>query len=79
MTHNSNGLAGFAVFEVDHDGVLAGLPAEEINGIEVLVGAGVKGGDHHIGAVVNADDGLALIVAEVKAVDVLPRRMTAWR
>ena len=36
-----------------------------------FVGAGVEGGDDHLGAVVDADYGLALVVAEVEAVDVV--------
>ena len=45
MTHNSNRLAGFSTFEVDYDGVLAGFAAEEVDGVEVTVGAGIVGGD----------------------------------
>lgn len=71
MRHNPDRFAGFAVEEVDHDGVLAGFAAEEVDGVEFFLGAGVVGGDHHVGAVVDADDGLALVVAEVKAVDVV--------
>ena len=69
MTHNPNSLAGFPTFEVDHDGVLAGFAAEEVDGVEVVVGAGIVGGDEHVGGVVDADDGFALVVAKVEAVD----------
>ena len=71
MRHNPNGFAGFAVFEVDHDGVLAGFAAEEVDGVEVTVSACIVGGDDHVGGVVDADDGLALVVAQVEAVDVV--------
>ena len=71
MTHDTYCFAGFAILEVDHDGVLAGFAAEEVDGVEVFVLAGVVGGDYHVGAVVDADDGLALVVAKVEAVDVV--------
>ncbi len=71
MRHNPDCLAGFAGFEVDHDGVLAGLAAEEVDGIEVAVSVAVVGGDQHVRGVVDADDGLAFVVAKVEAVDVV--------
>jgi len=71
MRHDANSLAGFSGFEVDHDGVLAGLAAEEVDGIEVAVGVTVVGGDQHVRGVVDADDGLAFVVAKVEAIDVV--------
>jgi hypothetical protein len=71
MTHNPNRFAGFAVAEVDHDGVLAGFVAEEVDRVVFFVGAVVEGGDQQVGAVVYAEDGLALVVTEVEAVNVV--------
>jgi len=71
MTHDPNRLAGLGVFNGDDDVVLPGFAAEEVDGVEFFVGFGVEGADEHVGAVVEADDGLAPVVAEVEAVDVV--------
>lgn len=41
MTHDAYRFAGFAVLEVDHDGVLSGFAAKEVDGVILFVGAGV--------------------------------------
>lgn len=71
MTHNSDRLAGTAVAFGDDDVVLAGLAAEEVDGVVLLFGLGVVGTKEHVGAVVDADDGVAPVVADVEAVDVV--------
>ncbi len=71
MRHYPNRLAGFAISNCNDDIVLAGLSAQEVDGVVFFVGFGVEGGDEHVGAVVDADDGLAFVVAEVEAVDVV--------
>ena len=69
MTHNPNRLAGLPIPDRYNDIILSGLPAQKINRVVFFVGFGVEGGDEHVGAVVDADDGLAFVVAEVEAVD----------
>ena len=71
MRHNRHSLAGAAVFEGDYYVVLAGLAAEEVDGVIGAVGAGFVAGDESSFVVVEADDGAAAAVADVEAVDVV--------
>ena len=71
MRHYPNSLAGLPILEIYENCILAGFAAEEVEGVEVFILTGVVGADDHVGAVVDADDGLALVVAEVEAVDVV--------
>ncbi len=71
MRHNPNCLTSLPISECNNDVILAGLAAEEVDGVVFCFGFGVEGGDEHVGGVVDADDGLAFVVAEVEAVDVV--------
>jgi len=71
VTHDTDRLAGGAVFEGDHDGVLTGLLAEEVHRVVVFVLAGVIGGEDHPAAVEDTDHRLAGGIAHVEPVDVI--------
>ena len=71
MTHNPHRLTCLAIFNGNNDIVLPRFSAKKVDGIVFFVGLRVVGGDEHIGAVVDANDGLAFIVAYVESVNII--------
>jgi len=71
MTHYHHRLPGPAVLKANDQVVLAGFAAEEVDGVVVSVGAGLVAGDEHSFVVVEADDGVSSVVADVEAVEIV--------
>jgi len=71
MRHNPNRIHGFSALLCHYNEVLAGFAAEEVDGVVFIFGFGVVGGQEHVGGVVDADNGVAFIVADVEAIDVV--------
>ena len=71
MTHYTDSLARLPIFKGDHNIILSCFPAEEINRIKLLIGGGIIGGENKTGAVINADNCIALVIAEVEPIDVV--------